>query len=231
MQSSRVTGHSAGSGSPAACRCSRISRLAPEQARQVGGGTRQPGVREQRRPPERDVTPAADPHGRVRALDRLRLDPPVHHREVLPPVRHAVPRPEGLHQGEPLLEARPPPLEGGVVEEELVGLVADRDPEHRPAVRDHVEERRLLREPHRMVEGEDAHVGAQEEACRPRGERGQHLDRRGPVVVADAVVLGEPDGVEAERLRALDLGERLPEEVAALSRTDPEPEPGHSSPQ
>jgi hypothetical protein len=67
----------------------------------------------------------------VRPLDGFGLDPPVHHREVLAPVRHAVPRPESHHQGEALLEPRPALLERGVVEEELVGLVADGDPEHR----------------------------------------------------------------------------------------------------
>jgi hypothetical protein len=48
-------------------------------------------------------------------------------------------------------------------------------------------------------------------------------------MVADAVMLGDPDGVEAERLRPLDLRERLPEEVAALRGADPEPEVGHAA--
>ena len=201
--------------------------LALEEPPEVRRRAWQPRVREQRRPAERDVAPAADPERRVRPLDGLGLDPTVQHREVLAPMRDAVPRPQCLHEGEPLLEARAALLEGRVVEEELVGLVADRDAQHRAPGRHDVEEGRLLGEPHRVVEREHADVRAQRESRRPRGERRQHLDRGGPVVVAHAVVLGKPDRVETEGLGAFDLGERLPEEVAALGGADPELEPGH----
>ena len=86
-------------------------------------------------------------------LDRLGLDSPVLDREVLPTERPPVSRPQGLHQGETLLHARAPPFEGGPVEGELVRLVADGDPQDHATAREGVEQRGLLCETHRVVEG------------------------------------------------------------------------------
>src|SRR5438876_481706 len=81
-----------------------------------------------RRAPQRQVSPAADPHRGMRLRHRQRLEFPVH-RVVLAPELDALATPEPPHDRELLLEACAAPGELGAVERELVRLVADGDAE------------------------------------------------------------------------------------------------------
>jgi len=124
--------------------------------------------------------------------------------------------PEPLHDGQLLLEAGAAFLEIDAVQRELVGLVADRDAEHEPAVGDHVQHRHILGQSHRVVEGGDDDVGAEHEPRGAGGEAGQHGNGRGPVVVGDGVVLLHPHRVEAQLLGPGDFLQRLAVVVPAL---------------
>ena len=104
------------------------------------------------------------------------------------------------HQGDALLGAR-----ARIVAVGLEGLVvlqgaaaADADVEA-PAAH-HVEHGELLGQVDRMVQGQQAHPHAQAQGGRAGREvAGQHGRRRAEAVVVE-VMLGEPDGVVAERL-------------------------------
>jgi hypothetical protein len=144
--------------------------LALEQPAEVGSRTGDPVVGQRRRALEGELPPSTDPDRRVRLGERLGLDPRVLYRVVVSLERHRVIRPEGLHELQPLLEAGPALLQGSAVEGELVGLVTDGHPEDEAAAGDHVQERRVFRQPHRVIEGEDQDIRAERDARRAGGE-------------------------------------------------------------
>ena len=72
--------------------------------------------------------------------------------------------------------------------------------EHAAAVREDVEQRDLLGDPHRIVPGEHDDGGTQRDALRAAGDVAEELSGRRRHGVAGEVVLEREDGVEAERL-------------------------------
>jgi len=143
--------------------------------------------------------------------------------------RHALLRPQALHDRQLLLEPRAALLQIDAVQRELVRLVADRNAERDTAVRHHVQHRDVLGEPHRMIEGRDGDVGAEHHLRRARRESGQHRERRGPVMVGHGVVLFHPHGVEAQLLGPGDLLERVLVVVPALDGNETDLESRHPS--
>src|SRR3990172_4189396 len=76
MMTSRVSGHSpTGSARPAARRFSKNVFFPATRLRRVGGGPGDPVVGERGAPLQRELSPAADPHGRVGLGERLGLEP------------------------------------------------------------------------------------------------------------------------------------------------------------
>src|SRR5262252_11215956 len=93
--------------------------LAREEAGEVRGGTGDPVVGEGGRPLQGQVAPSPDPDGWMRLTERARLEVTLD--LIVPSLeRDGALRPQRLHDGELLLEARPALLELGSVEGELV---------------------------------------------------------------------------------------------------------------
>ena len=201
-------------------------RLPREQALQIGRRPRNPVVGERRRPLQREVAPTPDPDRRVRSGERLGLEPPLDG-VVRALEAHPILGPEGAEDRKLLLEAGAPTDRRGPVERELVRLVPDRDAEREPAARHDVEQRDVLRETHGVVEGGDQNVGSEPDSRSARGEPGQRLERRGPVMIGDGVVFLHPDGVEAELFGARHLVERLAPVVPALDGNEPDLQARH----
>ncbi len=147
--------------------------LAGQQPGQVGGGAGHPIVGEGGGPAQRDLSPAPDPDRGVGPAHRARLEAAVDG-VVGAAEGDPVLGPERLHHRELLLEPRAPLLERGPVQGELVRLVADGDAEHEAPARHDVEHRRVLGEPHRVVERRHQDVGAEAHAAGAGREAGQH---------------------------------------------------------
>jgi hypothetical protein len=103
------------------------------------------------------------------------------------------------------------------------------DPELEASLADVIERRDLFGDPERMIQGQDAHGGADAKPARARGDRARDLQRGGddrPHRVE--VDLAEPDAIDAQRLGALrrleGLAERgrLAEPLSHLFDEDPE---------
>ena len=215
-----------GLGAPGGLPVLEEALLAGEQALEIGGRPGDPVVGQRGRPSEGDVAPAADPEGRVRSGQGLRLEPTVD-RVVCALEAHPLLGPEGLHDRQLLLEPGAALLQLDAVERELVRLVPNRDAERDAPAGHHVEHRDVLGEAYGMVEGGDDDVGAEHHPRRARREAGEHRERRRPVVIRHRVVLLHPYGVEAELFRSGDFVERLPVVLAAFDGDKPDLEPGH----
>src|SRR5437867_6905070 len=137
--------------------------------------------------------------------------------------------PETLDDRKLLLEPRPPLFQLDTVEGELVGLVADRDPEGETPAGHDVEHCRVLCQPYGLVESGDEDVGAERQPRRSRCEAGEHHQRRGPVMVRHRVVLFHPDRVEAELLGLRDLFERFRVVVTPLDGNEADLEARHEA--
>ncbi len=79
-----------------------------------------------------------------------------------------------------------------------------------------VEHGDLLGQPHRVVPGDHHHLGAQAHALGAAGEVGQVEQGIGADRIVREVVLGDPDGVEAEFIGQLQLGELLLQELTVV---------------
>src|SRR5690606_25382622 len=84
---------------------------------------------------------------------------------------------------------------------ELVVAVALADAEVEPAVGEEVERRRLLREQHRVVPGQDDDGGAEPKAAGARGKVGEQVERRRDLGPAAEVMLDDEARAVAERVR------------------------------
>src|ERR1700722_2667029 len=86
---------------------------------------------------------------------------------------------------------------------EFLGTVAETNPETQPAARDYTDEPRALGQLQRMIERRQQNVGADGDAGRSRRDSRSRRHQRGQVTVVGEMMLGEPDGIEAEPLGRL----------------------------
>jgi hypothetical protein len=96
---------------------------------------------------------------------------------------------------------------------ELGRAVAAPHPDVEPPLRDDVDQRHLLGQPDRIVEGQDGGRQADPNSRSPRGHRAGERGRVHREAVVDEVVLGEPDLVEAQLLRPHHLVELTVDDV------------------
>ena len=92
---------------------------------------------------------------------------------------------------------------------ELLGAVAEPNPEPKPAARDYVDEGCVLGQLQRMPKRREQDVGADADSRRARGDSGSGGRQRGQIAVVGEVMFGEPNGIEAELLGRLNLRQRL----------------------
>jgi len=161
-----------------------------------------------RRPLDRLERRRADPHRRMRLLERLGQDldvVEVHEAAVeagalLPPGRQ--------HRLEVLAELRVAVL-GRDAEDLVLARIeaAPCAPVHAPA-REHVEQRHLLGDAQRVSERGQGHRGADAQAPRARRHVRPHQVHVRADAVAGEVVLREPDRVEARALHDVDPRQR-----------------------
>ena len=112
--------------------------------------------------------------------------------------------PQALEHVEALAEAAQALAPVDAVPGELVAGVALAEPDVDAAVRQHVERGDVLGEADGVVQRQQQEVEADPHPFRPGGDGGGEGDDRRRVAVVGEVVLGEPDGVVAERLGVLD---------------------------
>src|SRR5271154_4828697 len=92
---------------------------------------------------------------------------------------------------------------------ELLGAVAEPNPEPQPAARDYVDEGCVLGQLQRMPERREQDVGAHADSRRARGDSGSGGRQGGQIAVVGEVMFGEPNGIEAELLGRLNLRQRF----------------------
>ena len=86
---------------------------------------------------------------------------------------------------------------------------AEPEAEDQPAVAEQLDRRRVLRQAERVVHRREDDAGAELDPRRRLRERRADDEERGHVPVVDEVVLGRPDGREAEPLRLDGQADRL----------------------
>src|SRR5208283_4884268 len=101
---------------------------------------------------------------------------------------------------------------------ELLRAVAQAKSQPEPAARDYIDEGRVLGKLKRMIKRRQQDVGADGDARRARRDGGSRRHQRGQVAVVGEVMLGEPDGIEAELLGGLNLRQRFAVEIAKRPR-------------
>ena len=142
----------------------------------------------------------ADPHRRMRPLQRRRGDPDVAQRVVLPVDRDGLARQQPPHDREAFLHP-PGALAGGdalIVELARAGTRAHAEVE--PAAGDEVQRGGVLRDPDGVVQRKQQQERPDANPTGPRGDGGADRQQRGGVAVVDEVVLGEPRFVETHLL-------------------------------
>ncbi len=97
---------------------------------------------------------------------------------------------------------------------ELLGAVTKPDPEAEPAMRKHIDECGILGELQRMVKRREQNIRPNGDTRSARSYRRRRRHQRGQVAVVGKMMLGEPDRVEAERLRRRHLCKRRVIELA-----------------
>ena len=114
------------------------------------------------------------------------------------------------------------------------GWTAGTEPDLDPAVRDEVDERRLLGQVQRMAQRRQRHGGAEPQPGRAGGDRGGEHERLRQVAVGEGMVLGEPGRITAERLgvgepfdRAGHVRSRRPAGVGQPAEVDEQADGGH----
>ena len=101
---------------------------------------------------------------------------------------------------------------------ELLGAVAEPNPEPKPAARDYVDEGCVLGQLQRMPKRREQDVGADADSRRARGDSGSGGHQRGQIAVVGEVMFGEPNGIEAELLGRLNLRQRFVIELSKRQR-------------
>ncbi|HKM71132.1 MAG TPA: hypothetical protein VJX94_13945 [Stellaceae bacterium] len=118
------------------------------------------------------------------------------------------------------LEGPPEPfVERDAEAMELLRGRADADRQIDPAARDVVENRDVLGDPHRVVQGQKQHIGTDANPLGARRHRGQKRDRRRVPRVFREVVFARPDIVEGELFGEHRLLQVVPIEVLQRPRT------------
>src|SRR5258708_3748152 len=101
---------------------------------------------------------------------------------------------------------------------ELLSTVAETNSKAKPPARYYIDERRVLSQLQRMVERRQQNIGADGDAGGARCDSRSRGHQRGQVAVVGEMMLGEPDGIEAELLGSLNLRQRLAIKVAKRPR-------------
>src|SRR5260370_40252003 len=101
---------------------------------------------------------------------------------------------------------------------DLLSTVAETNSKAEPPARYYIDERRVLSQFQWMIERRQQDVGADRDAGGARGDSRSRGHQRGQVAVVGEMVLGEPDGIEAESLGRFNLGKRLAIKIAKRQR-------------
>src|SRR5208282_1394177 len=101
---------------------------------------------------------------------------------------------------------------------ELLGPVAQANSQPEPAARDYIDERGVLGELERMIKRRQQDEGADGDAGGARRDGSRRGHQRGQIAVVGEMMLGEPDGIEAELLGGLNLRERFAVQIAKRQR-------------
>jgi hypothetical protein len=141
----------------------------------------------------------------MRALPRLGDEAGLADREEASLVGKPLLGPRPQHDVHRLVEALAVLLLGDVIAAELGGAVAAAHADVEPPLGDDVDQRELLGQAQRVVEGEDRGGEPDAHAACAGGGGGGEAGRIDGEAVVDEVMLGEPDLVEAELLRPLHL--------------------------
>ncbi len=124
-------------------------------------------------------------------------------------VAEALTRPGQAEDVDALLGARDPLGHGEPEGPELVGGVAEPDPQLDATARELIEHGEVLGQADRVGERDDRDVRGDPHPRRHRRRGAGHGDERREVAVLDEVVLAEPDEVEPEPVEHADLLDRL----------------------
>jgi hypothetical protein len=92
---------------------------------------------------------------------------------------------------------------------ELRRPVAKSEAKLKPPAAQLVDHRGVLGEPDRVLKRREDDRSSDADRDRPRSDCGEHWEERRQVAIVSDMVLREPDGLEAKRLRPLDLLEIL----------------------
>jgi len=101
---------------------------------------------------------------------------------------------------------------------ELLGPIAQANSEPEPAARDYIDESRVLSKLQRMIKRRQQDEGADGDAGRARRDGSRRGHQCGQIAVVGEMMLGEPDGIEAELLGDLCLCERFAVQIAKRQR-------------
>ena len=136
----------------------------------------------------------------MRALQRARRD--VH---LTAAKREALAAPGPLHRFDAFLDQAPAILQRDAEHAKLRGEVAAGHGHLGAAAADEIEDREVLGDADRVVQGQDQRLHADAHALRARGRGGRQHERRRQVAVVVAVVLGQHQGAEAVAVGPGDL--------------------------
>jgi hypothetical protein len=161
---------------------------------------RHPAVAEQSGPAHGGPLPAGHDDGRPARLDRRGRDAHGVEWPEFPGIIDLGAGPEGSHDSDRLVRARPPVGRIDLAAAELGGvLAAHSHAERHPAPGEHVEFGGLLGDDHRMVERCEQDGGPHGGPLGDRGQRGEPGHRLGHVP-ADSEMAGRPQRIDPQRL-------------------------------